>query len=290
MGLPQNLAETWTKTLQNTIQTGKVEEGEIEVPGPTGTRTYQYVIIPEFSVAGTVETTLRISKDVTDRKKLEDTLRESEKRFVFTLKNAPVTVGTLDRALRFTWVYNPQGGYTPEDMMGKKFGTGMNLENVNDIMECLKEVISKGSPAQREVRGKGPLGERNFDVYFEPKRNAQNEITGISFTALNITERKKAEEALAESEQKYRTIVETAAEGIVIAKPDGAHTFVNNRLAQMFGYSVDELLRKSSFELMSEEEQKRQVPKMRNSLETEQIQYREFEFQPQRRLSSVGSL
>ena len=83
---------------------------------------------------------------------------------------------------------------------------------------------------------------------------------------------------MAESEQKYRTIVETAAEGIVITKPDGTHIFVNNRLAQMFGYSTDELLRKSSFELMSEEEQKRQVPQMRKGLENEQIQYREFEF------------
>ena len=156
MDLPQNLAETLKKNLQNTIQTGKVEKGEIEAPSSTGTRMFQYVIVPEFSVAGTVETALIISKD--------------------------------------------------------------------------------------------------------------------------ITERKKAEEALAENERKYRTIVETSAEGIVIAKPDGTHIFVNNRLAQMFGYSADELLGKSSFELMSEEEQKRQVLPLRKKLENEQIQYREFEF------------
>ena len=83
---------------------------------------------------------------------------------------------------------------------------------------------------------------------------------------------------MAESEQKYRTIVETAAEGIVIAKPDGTHIFVNNRLAQMFGYSTDELLRKSSFELMSKEEQRRQASQMRKGLENKQIQYGEFEF------------
>src|SRR5208283_5387915 len=259
MGLPQNLVETWTKNLQNTIQTGKVTKGEIEVPSPTGKRAYQYVIVPEFSIAGIVETALIISKDTTERKKLEDSLKESEERFLFALKNAPVTVGNLDRSLQFTWVYNPQAGYNSEDMIGKVFGTGMNLEDETGVIACLNEVISKGTPARRELMGRGPLGEMAFDIYFEPKRNAQNEITGISFTALNITERKKAEEALAESERKYRTIVETAAEGIVITKPDGTHIFVNNRLAQMFGYSTDELLKKSSFELMTEEEQKRQA-------------------------------
>ena len=96
--------------------------------------------------------------------------------------------------------------------------------------------------------------------------------------AEDITEGKKTEEALAASEQKYRTIVETAAEGIVIAKPDGTHIFVNDRLAQMFGYSTEELLRKSSFELMTKEEQRRQALQVRKSLEKEQVLYSEFEF------------
>ncbi len=107
-------------------------------------------------------------------------------------------------------------------------------------------------------------------------------VNGIVETVLSlikeITESKKLANALAESEQKYRTIVETAAEGIVIAKPDGTHIFVNNKLAQMFGYSTEELLLKSSFELLSEEEQKRQALRMRNGLENKQIQYGEFEF------------
>ncbi|MGO8806744.1 MAG: PAS domain S-box protein, partial [Candidatus Bathyarchaeia archaeon] len=278
VGMPKNLAEAWNKSIQNTIKTGEIGKGEMEVPTPKGPRIAQFVIVPEFSVAGNVETVLVISKDITVSKKLEDRLKESEERFLFALKTAPVTVGNLDCDLRFTWVYNPQAGYTSKDMIGSKFGTGLNLEDEKGIMECLNEVTSKGIPARRELRGRGPLGEVIFDLYLEPKRNAQNEITGLSFTALNITERKKAEEALAESEQKYRTIVETAAEGIVIAKLDGTHIFVNNRLSQMFGYSTGDLLKKSSFELMSKEEQKRQASQMRKSLENELIQYREFEF------------
>ena len=46
----------------------------------------------------------------------------------------------------------------------------------------------------------------------------------------------------------------------------------------MLGYSIDELLSKLSFELLSKEEQKRQILQMRKELESGQIQYREFEF------------
>ncbi len=61
-----------------------------------------------------------------------------------------------------------------------------------------------------------------------------------------IAERKQAEEALKASEEKYRTIVETAGEGIIIARPNGPYFYVNQRMADMLGYPVDEILGKSS--------------------------------------------
>ena len=123
-----------------------------------------------------------------------------------------------------------------------------------------------------------PEGTKIYQYVIVPEFSVNGTVETLLSILKDITESKKLEDALAESEQKYRTIVETAAEGIVIAKPDGTHIFVNNRLAQMFGYSTEELLRKSSFELMSKEEQRRQALQMRKGLENKQIQYREFEF------------
>jgi hypothetical protein len=60
----------------------------------------------------------------------------------------------------------------------------------------------------------------------------------------NINEHKKAEEALAESEQRYRGIVETAEEGIATHAPDGTFTYVNQRMADMLGYSREEIIGK----------------------------------------------
>jgi PAS domain S-box-containing protein len=61
----------------------------------------------------------------------------------------------------------------------------------------------------------------------------------------NVSERVQREEALRRSEEQYRTIVETAAEGILLGTPEGRFTFVNQRMADMLGYTVEELLGKS---------------------------------------------
>lgn len=78
VGMPKNLAEAWSQSVQNTIKTGKASKGEMEVPAPEGPRIAQFVIVPEFSVAGNIETVLVISRDETELKKSEEALKKSQ--------------------------------------------------------------------------------------------------------------------------------------------------------------------------------------------------------------------
>jgi PAS domain S-box-containing protein len=187
-----------------------------------------------LNAQGDIVEILESNIDITERKELEDSLKESEERFLLALKNTPVIVGNLDRSLRFTWAYNLQSGFNPKDLIGKEFGIGMNFENINDILSSLSEVISKGKPARLELRGKGPYGERIFDFYFEPKRNAPNEIVGVSFTALNITERKQAEETL----EKYKKSLEKLVEERTRQLKDSERLAAIGATAGMVGHDI----------------------------------------------------
>ncbi len=88
IGLSQDTAEKWKKVLKNVIRNGKAETGELEFPTLKEPRIHQYVVVPEFSINGAVETVLALLKDITDpkrnmelaRKTLED-LRESQLRY-----------------------------------------------------------------------------------------------------------------------------------------------------------------------------------------------------------------
>ncbi len=68
-----------------------------------------------------------------------------------------------------------------------------------------------------------------------------------------ITERKLAEEALRESEKKYRTFIETANEGIWIIDAEARTTYVNEKIAKMLGFEPEEIIGKCSFDFMDEE-------------------------------------
>jgi len=69
----------------------------------------------------------------------------------------------------------------------------------------------------------------------------------------DITQRKQAEEALRESEERYRSLIETASEGIWIGDFEGRTTFVNESAAKMIGYSPEELLGRTALDFMDEE-------------------------------------
>jgi PAS domain S-box-containing protein len=73
---------------------------------------------------------------------------------------------------------------------------------------------------------------------------------GIVIAWADITARKSAQEALRQSEEKYRLIVDTSEEGIWVATPDGKATFVNQKMADMLGYSKEELLGKAGLDFL----------------------------------------
>jgi len=86
-----------------------------------------------------------------------------------------------------------------------------------------------------------------------PHRNIKGEFVGIIQNFINITERYKFEVAIKESEEKYRTLVEDSLEGIWVIDDDANTTFVNQSMASMFGYEIDEMMGKNLYKFMDED-------------------------------------
>ncbi|MDY0130539.1 MAG: PAS domain S-box protein, partial [Methanosarcina vacuolata] len=93
----------------------------------------------------------------------------------------------------------------------------------------------------------------NVSVTFSPVFDASGKLTAISVIARDITESKKAEEKLRESEEKYRNIVETANEGILIIDDEVIITYANKKMTDMLGYTLEEGIGRPVWDFVDEE-------------------------------------
>jgi PAS domain S-box-containing protein len=142
--------------------------------------------------------------------KANQRMKESEERFHLALKNMPVVVATLDRDFRYTWIHNPFGGFTPEEVTGKKIGIITDAESTEKTINSLQEVIRSGASVHWETTAHFKSDEKHLVSYAEPLRNQAGEITGIGMVSVDITERKIMEAALRESEGRLAQELEAA--------------------------------------------------------------------------------
>ena len=119
------------------------------------------------------------------------------------------------------------------------------------------EVFQTGEPRMREKYLALPNGHtRCFEVHAYPIKDECGATIQAVEHARDVSERKDLERKLKESEERYRMVVEMAREGIYILNAEARFVFANQRLTEMLGYQLDEILGRSVFEFMDEEARK----------------------------------
>ena len=194
--------------------------------------------LPQTILAAIEKQTLR-----NQRRKTEEMLRESEERFRAIAMNTPDHILIQDKDLRYVWVLNPQLGLTEKNMIGKTDFDFLAKEDAAILTEIKRRVLESGNREFVKVPLVSP--ERNvqhFEGSYIPKRNREGRIDGLIGYFRNVTDRVKWEEALKESEERYRKILENVLVGVFQVTIDGKFIFANQKLMEMLGhYSYEEL-------------------------------------------------
>ena len=183
--------------------------------------------------------------DVDDRKRAEDALRESERESRLIVDSIPGLIAAFTPGGEVEFV-NRQileyFGRTVEDL--KRWGTGSTThpEDLPRAVELFTQAVASGEPFEFEVRA------RRFDGVYRwfqsrgfPLRDANGHIVRWYNLLIDIDERKRAEEALRESERESRLIVDSIPGLVAILTPAGEMVGVNNRVVEYCGRPLVEL-------------------------------------------------
>lgn len=191
-----------------------------------------------------------IIRDISEKKKAEEKIQS-------IFKTAPTGIGVVTNRifLEVNAKFCELVGYSKEELIG---------QSAEMIYASAEEFHFVGKEKYNQISEKG-IG--TVETKFKQKNgniinvllnstpiNPADLSQGVVFSALDITERRKYQDALEESEEKFRTIIDTSIEGICSSDIDENINFVNPRFAEMTGFSMEELLRMNFRDLISHEE------------------------------------
>jgi PAS domain S-box-containing protein len=188
-----------------------------------------------------------VTRDITERKNMEEELRQSEERYRTILDEMQDSYFEVDLAGNCTFANDANGrnlGYPKEELIGINYRVYTAAEDVDKVYQCFNQAYLTGQPSRaitfKVVRKDGGIGQAELSAF--PLRNEKGEIIGFRGIGRDIAERMKMEEALRHSEEKYRSILETIEESYYEVDLAGNFTFVNDTLCRQFGYSREELM------------------------------------------------
>ncbi len=189
-----------------------------------------------------------VSRDITERKKMEGALREREERYRTLLETMEEGYYEVDLQGRFTFFNDAlrkmHGLPKKEEMLGMSNRQYMDEEIARKVYEIFNQVYKTGQPGKifewEIIRNDGKKAVVESSVYLI--RGAKGEPVGFRGITRDITERKQAEEALQKSEEKYRNILQNIEDGYYEVDLPGNFTFFNDSMCKIFGYSREELM------------------------------------------------
>ncbi len=187
------------------------------------------------------------SRDITQRKKSEEALREQEERYRSILETMEEGYYEVDLAGNFTFVNDSvckMHGYSKEKMLGMNNKQYMDKETSKKVYKVFNQVYNTDQPVKLTeweiTKESGEKAVLESSVYLV--KNAKGERIGFRGIERDTTERKKTQEALKKSEEQYRNILESIDEGIYEVDLVGNFTFINDAMARIFGYPKEELM------------------------------------------------
>jgi len=230
----------------------------------------EIIATPIKDKSGNITAALEVVVPITERKKVQQALEESEEKYRNLFENARDVILTTNLEGNVTSINKAieEYGWKREELIGKNMLELMSKESWPSLLKGMEQ-IAEGEPLEGEIELATPIGKKIAEYKSNPIIQ-DNKIVGVQVIGRDITERKKMEEKLKqysehlkdlvqekteellESEKRYSVLIEESKDGVVIAQ-DEQIVFANKRAAEMLGYSREEVIGISTQKVVTED-------------------------------------
>lgn len=238
------------KAIECVLQTGKQIEEDVLFKVPATGEIYYFhnIYAPEFDVNGDVAGVISISHNITDRKRMEEKIRQREQEFRILVETSTSPIFRYDQNCRLTYV-NPAA----EKMMGRSAAelleyaasedSILNKYGEEELKGILQHVLKTGEVAENEVSYIFADGELYyFHNRYAPELDENGNPVGVVLVSHDVTERKQMEDKLRLREQEFRVLVETSPSPIIRYDENCRRVYVNPAVEKISGKCAAELL------------------------------------------------
>lgn len=216
--------------------------------------------------------TYAVARDITEQKQAETALRESERRYRTVVEDQTEFICRFTPDRRVTFVNEAICrfvGKTRDELIGKDFAGFMPPEEYDRLEERLAALTADSPIETHENRGLLPSGEAFWGQW---TNRAIFDDTGnlVEFQAVgrDVTERRRMIEALRESEERYRTLIESAGQPIFTISRDGVYLLMNNAAAAALGGQPNDLAGKTIWELSPKDVADKHMADVRGAIDS----------------------
>jgi PAS domain S-box-containing protein len=235
--------QAFYKKLWDTIKAGKIWSSEIINQAKDGHFiNCEMVITPILNALGSVTHFIAVEQNVTQYKKIEQALRESEAYRRSITEDSPDHIISLDPELNIQFINHTVLGLTIEQLTGTPICNYL-AEDKQEVKAILESVLITGKPIRYDTEYVTPTGDIIYYEFHATPRIVSGEIVGIVIIARDMSERKIADTALQQSNAKIELLLNSTAEGIYGIDLEGQCIFCNLACVKLLGYNgIEDLL------------------------------------------------
>jgi PAS domain S-box-containing protein len=226
-----------------TLRDGREHEAEVHEERLGG--DFFVSTTPLRNTAGEMVGAVHVARDITERKLSEEALRQSAERLRRLTDHLPCYVCYVDRGERYGFAnetYRTWFGLDPAAVLGLRVEDLVGKKNYSVIKPRIDEVLA-GRTVSFDYQMDLPGGmQRYVNVTYVPDRGSDDTVRGFYVTAIDLTERRRSEQSLRESEERFRGMFEGHKAVMLLVDPlTGAIVDSNRAASDFYGYSRDEL-------------------------------------------------